>query len=318
MKIGVGIKTGNYIKTGKSMKMRNSMGEKIFNILNLTFFMVFCITIIYPIYQIVVNSFSAEAEILSKGFRLIPEKLYFVNWQKVLLSKLMWNSFYNSVFVTALASVYSMFLSATYAYPLSRKDMPDRNFWTFFLIFTMFFSGGLIPYFLLMRDLGLVNTRWVLIIGSISVWNTLIMRNFFMTIPDSLQESAKIDGASDITVMWKIILPLSLPVLATVLLWNLVANWNAWVNCLIYISDPGKQVLQIVLRNILTASTYNILSQNGDDIYKQITDPSARKSVSTEGIKAAIFLFTTFPILVSYPFLQKYFVKGIMIGSLKG
>ncbi|NJD04170.1 MAG: carbohydrate ABC transporter permease [Ruminiclostridium sp.] len=311
--VGIILKRG--IVVGKTKK---SIGSKIFDICNITLFVLFCITILYPIYEIVVNSFSTETEIVGKGFRLMPYKWYFTNWKIILSSALLWKSFYNSVYVTVLASLYSMFLSATYAYPLSRKDLPDRNFWTFFLVFTMFFSGGLIPYYLLMNSLKLVNTLLVLIIGSINVWNTLIMRNYFMTIPDSLQESAKIDGASEITILRMVVLPLSLPVLATVLLWNLVANWNSWVSCLIYVNDPNKQVVQIVLQNIFRERTFNILSENTQNVYDALRDTDPKQSITNYGLRDATFIFVTLPILASYPFLQKYFVKGIMIGSLKG
>jgi len=315
----VNILYGNILKRGIIVnKAKGSIGSNIFDTFNICIFTVFCLTIIYPIYLIVVNSFSSEAEIVGKGFRLLPFKWYFNNWRIILSSTLLWRSFYNSIYVTIFASLYSMFLSATYAYPLSRKDLPDRNFWTFLLVFTMFFNGGLIPYYLLMNSLHLVNTRLVLIIGTINVWNTLIMRNYFMTIPDSLQESAKIDGASEITILWKVVLPLSLPVMATVLLWNLVANWNSWVSAMIYISDPDKQVVQIVLQNIYRERSFNILSSDSQSVYDALRDTDAMQSITNYGLRAATFIFVTLPILASYPFLQKYFVKGIMIGSLKG
>jgi putative aldouronate transport system permease protein len=139
--------------------MKQSLGGKVFDTINLFLMLFFCLTIIYPIYTIVLNSFSTEADILRSGFRIFPSELYLENWQKIVNANLIWQSFFNTVFITVCASFYSLFLSATYAYPLSRKYLPNRNFWTFILVFTMFFSGGLIPYYLLMRDLGLVNTR---------------------------------------------------------------------------------------------------------------------------------------------------------------
>jgi putative aldouronate transport system permease protein len=267
---------------------------------------------------VVINSISYEHEILSTSFKLFPKEINTDNWEKILQSRMMWKSFMNSVYVTVAGSVYSLFLSITYAYPLSRRDLPYRNFFTFVLVFTMFFGGGIIPYYLLMRSMGLVNKLEVLIIGGISVWNTLIIRNYFMTIPDSLPESARIDGASEAKILFRIILPLAKPVLATVLLWNLVGGWNSWVSCLIYINDPNKMVIQIVLRNILKQDTFNILSMNDGMEAEFAMKEGMRKAVTNEGMKAAVLLFATLPILVSYPFLQKYFVKGIMIGSLKG
>lgn len=300
---------------------KRSVGEKIFDSSNIALFVAFCLTILYPIYQIALNSFSTETDIISgfrEGLRLLPKKLYLDNWKTVLSSKMMRVSFLNSVVITFAASLYSLVLSMTYAFPLSRRDLPHRNFWTFILVFTMFFSGGLIPYYLLMRALGLLNTRMVLIIGTINAWNTLIMRNYFMTIPDSLQESARIDGASEATILWRIIFPVAIPVVATVFLWNLVGNWNSWVPAMIYINDTSKQVIQIALRNILTEAQYNIMAMNPEDTTGRLLDQERIQKISNEGMKATVLLFSTLPILLSYPFLQKYFVKGIMIGSLKG
>ncbi|NJD03741.1 MAG: carbohydrate ABC transporter permease [Ruminiclostridium sp.] len=281
-------------------------------------FAIFCFMILYPFWQIIVNSVSTEAEIFTdKIITLFPKEFYIGNWSKVFRSNLVWQSFYNTVVITLLGSIYSLVLSASYAYPLSRKDLPHRNIWTLILLFTMFFSGGLIPYYLLMRSLNLLDTLTVLIIGSINVWNTLILRNYFMALPDSLIDSAKIDGASDIGVLTRIIVPLAGPVIATVFLWNLVGYWNSWVSAMIYNSSPDKQVLQIQLRKIILDSQFNIMSAN------RISGEEARTALekmqqTVEGLKAAVLIFTTFPILASYPFLQKYFVKGIFIGSLKG
>lgn len=291
-----------------------SPGDKVFDFFNISFMVVFGITILFPFISELAKSFSGETYILTKGFPLLPGLFTVNNWKIIIFSKRLWQSFGNSVYVTVLSSIYSLFLSVTYAYPLSRRDLPHRNLFTFIMLFTMFFSGGLIPSYLLSYNLGLVNKLAVLIIGGLSAWNTIIIRNFFMALPLSLQESAIIDGASEPVILLKIMLPLSMPVLATVTLWNLVGSWNSWVGCMIYISDPNKQVLPIILRELLFQ---NLSFSNTDDIYKMM-ESSGGTLKTMEGFKSATLIFTILPILLSYPFLQKYFVKGILIGSLKG
>lgn len=300
---------------------KKSAGESIFNIVNITGMSILCISIIYPFIEMLTNSLSTEADILKSGVKLLPNfsNIYYGNWIDVFNSKMLWVSFGVTVYVTLFSSILQLYLCAAYAYPLSRKYLPNRNFWTIVLLFTMYFSGGLIPTYLLYLSLGMVNTLWALIIGGVGAWNVLIIRNFFMTIPDSLQESAAIDGANEITIFARIILPLSKPVLATVFLWNIVGVWNSWVGCLIYITDPEKQVLQIVLRKLIFERTLNINSMNDVTAQQEILKNMVKQKANTNyGLQAATLLFVTVPILVSYPFLQKYFVKGVLIGSLKG
>ena len=204
----------------------------------------------------------------------------------------------------------ALLLGYHYAYALSKRYLPNRNFWTTILIITMFFSGGMVPEFLLIRSLGLRNTIWALVLpGAISAYNITIMRNFLMSLPDSLEESARIDGANDIQILYKIIFPLSLPILATVALWTAVGHWNAWFDSMIYITKPEKQVLQVTLRRIVLEGTNQLVTMYGEEVNQKQT---------SETIKAAVTMVTTLPILMVYPFIQKYFVKGVMIGSVKG
>jgi len=174
----------------------------------------------------------------------------------------------------------------------------------------MSFSGGLVPEYLLVKNLGLRNTLWALVLpGAISAYNITIMRNFLMSMPESLEESARIDGASDLTILYKILLPLSMPIIATVGLWTAVGHWNAWFDSMIYITDPERQVLQVTLRRIVLEGSNQMVSQFGEEIGTKQT---------SETIKAAVTMVTALPILMVYPFIQKYFVKGVMVGSLKG
>lgn len=204
-----------------------------------------------------------------------------------------------------------MILMVLTAYPLSKRNFPNRNIWTLIIVFTMFFKGGLIPDYLLVKTLNLDNSIWALVLpGAIDTFSMIIMRNYIMSLPDSLEESAKIDGASQLTVLIKIILPLSKPIIMTILLWVIVAHWNAWFDCLIYIRDSGKYVLQAVLRKIVLDAAPQF-----SDMSMDIQDESLP---SEEVIKCATIIVSSLPIMLVYPFIQKHFVKGILVGSLKG
>jgi putative aldouronate transport system permease protein len=195
------------------------------------------------------------------------------------------------------------------AYVLSKPYFPHRNMWTFFIVFTMFFSGGLIPSYLLNKNLGLMNNFLVLILpGLVSAYNLVIMRNFFQSLPEEIEESAMLDGAGRLRIFWSIVLPMSKPILATVGLWLAVGHWNSWYDVLIYITDETKFTLQIVLRRILLTGSQEIMEFSA----------TTSEMISSEGLKAATIYVATLPILCVYPFLQKYFVKGINMGSLKG
>jgi putative aldouronate transport system permease protein len=199
------------------------------------------------------------------------------------------------------------------AYALSKKYFPHRTFWTFIIVFTMFFSGGLIPTYLLVKDLGLINRYAAMILPSlVSAFNLVIMRNFFSSIPDDYEESCMIDGANRFVIFFTIIVPLSMPILATVGLWLVVGHWNSWFDVLLYIQDDTKFTLQIILRRIILSGTQQLVDMTTGGVFFEETNSSP------EGLKAASIYIATIPILCTYPYIQKYFVKGIMIGSLKG
>jgi len=213
----------------------------------------------------------------------------------------------NTIVRVALGTIITTFVCILTAYPLSKKFLPDRKFFTAFMVFTMFFSGGLIPMYILIKSLKYINTVWALVIPSaIPTFSMLIIRNYFMTIPDSLEESAKIDGANDFFILFSIVVPLSLPILATTVLWTIVGHWNAWFDAMLYITNSRKQVLQAILRQIVIVGTMDQL------------EFEAHMYASPESLKAATIIVGTLPIIMVYPFVQKYFIKGIMIGSLKG
>lgn len=234
------------------------------------------------------------------GFTLGNYKVVFSN-NNVLLS------YWNTILYTTTGTAVSLILTITMAYPLSRKHFFGRNIYMKFIIFAMLFSGGLIPTFLVVKSLGFYNKIWAIIIpGAINIWNLIVTRTFFMNLPDSLEESATIDGANDIQVLFQIYLPLSMPIIATMTLFYAVGHWNNYFGPLIYLNDKRKYPLQIFLRNILISTDISQY-QMQEDI-----------AVVSTSIKYTVIIVTTVPILLVYPFIQKYFVKGIMVGAIKG
>jgi putative aldouronate transport system permease protein len=224
-------------------------------------------------------------------------------------------AFFWTVLKTALATVLTVTVSTMLAYPLSKKYIAGRKWFMGLIIFTMFFSGGVIPSFLLVKDLKLMNTVWALVLpGMCSAYNIVIIRNFFTSLPVEIEEAAYIDGANDVTVFFKIVLPLSMPIIATVSLWTIVSSWNAWLDALLYINNNKIKILQMVLRKTLQEA------ESSSDVYsaqQEFTTETARL-YTRESLQSATLMLVTAPVLITYPFLQKYFVKGIMIGSVKG
>lgn len=262
---------------------------------------------IVPFLQVVTISLSPPEVASAYGLHLFPVEIDLSGYKSILGYETIWTSYWNTLVRTVVGTLLSMFLYIIGAYPLSRKYLPHRKFWTMFVIFTMYFSGGMIPSYLLINNwLGISNTIWSLILpGAVSAYNLIIVRNFFESIPDSLEESAKMDGANDITVLFRIVVPLSKPCLATVSLWCIVGHWNAWFDCMLYIKEEAKYVLQYTLQRILIDG--QIQDINVTDVV-----------VNTETMKMAALVVSIIPIIVLYPFIQKYFTKGVMVGAVKG
>ena len=288
-------------------------GSLAVDILIYAFFVVFCLLIIYPFWDTIVLSFADPTKTSSLGTHLWNKVWSLSSYKYVIEEGRLLTAYVNTVIRTVVTTVGALVMTMLAAYPMSKKDLPYRNVFTFFFLFTMYFGGGLIPTYLLMRDIHLLNTRWVLIIpGMFGVYNMIIMRNYLMSIDKALEESAFIEGANYITVLVKIIVPLSKPVIATIALWVAVGNWNAWYDCMIYIRDPKLVVLQQLLRDLVTQQ------DSGNATSMAYFNDLADKPISTPTVRAATILLTIGPIVIIYPFIQKYFVKGIMIGSLKG
>lgn len=288
-------------------KRRASISSRVFDVIVYTLLVLVALVTIIPFLQVVTISMSPPEVVASYGLHLLPTKIDMEGYRSIFKYKLLWSSYYNTIVRTALGTGLSMVLYIVGAYPLSKRYLPNRRFWMFFVIFTMYFSGGMIPSYLLINNwLKLSNTLWALILPpAMSAYNLIIVRNFFESIPDSLEESARIDGARETTVLFRIVVPLSKPVLATVALWCMVSHWNAWYDCMLYIRDDARYVLQYTLQRILLDGQVQDLDNIG-------------AKVNTETMKMASIVVSILPIMVVYPFVQKYFTKGVMIGAVKG
>lgn len=293
--------------TEKYKKYNTRIKNRIFDIVVYGILLGVAIITIVPFLQVVTISLSPAHVASSYGLHLFPKEIDFGGYKSILRYKTIWTSYGNTIIRTVLGTGISMILYVMGAYPLAKKYLPHRKFWTLFVIFTMYFSGGMIPGFLLVNNwLKISNTIWALVLpGAMSAYNLIIVRNFFESIPDSLEESARIDGANDITILFKIIIPLSKPCLATVSLWCIVAHWNAWFDCMLYMKEEAKYVLQYTLQRILIDG--QVQDINLVDVV-----------VNTDSMKMAALMVSIIPIIVIYPFIQKYFTSGVMVGAVKG
>lgn len=280
-----------------------------FDILNTIFLVLLCIVIIGPFMLVVLQSLMTKSEIVLKGFTFFPKQLTLAAYDYLFATNTMLiNGYKISIFITIMGTVLSLFFTSTYAYVISKNYMPYKNILTLLAFITMLFSGGLVPTYILIVGLKLTNSVWSLILPVlISPWYMFIMRNFFMNIPSDIEEAAVIDGANDIRIWAQIVLPLSLPAIATIGLFYAVSIWNSWVTASIYITDINKQPLQLILRRMITEGTLE--EQFGDESFQ---------FVISQNIKAAAIMITSIPIIMVYPFIQKYFVKGVLVGAVKG
>jgi putative aldouronate transport system permease protein len=295
------------------VKIKTSRGEKIFNVINYAFFTIFGFLTLFPFVNLIAKSLSSEAAVISGMVTMFPIDFQTGTYKFVLGNKQFINSFIVTIVITAAGTLFGIIMTVITAYPLSKTRLRGRKIYLLIFIFTMLFNGGLIPTYLVMQKIKLVNTVWVLVLPAmVNVFNMLIMKNYFESLPESIEESAKIDGASDFTILFRVILPLSMPVLATITLFFAVAHWNSYFNAMMYITNPKLKPLQLYLKE-LVSSTMDVLKQGGFN-----PDIESQLNVVPEAVQAASIVTATIPILCVYPFLQKYFVKGVLIGSVKG
>lgn len=271
-----------------------------------------CLSILIPFIHLLSLSLSPSYVATASGLHMLPKDMTLDNYAKVFANQHIWVGYKNTLIRTVFGTAIQLAVTAMGAYVISKKFFPHRTFWTFIIVFTMFFGGGLIPSYLVVKNLGLINRYASLILpGLVSAFNLVIMRNFFSAIPEDYEESCMIDGAGRFTIFFRIIVPLSTPIIATVGLWLVVGHWNAWFDVLLYMQRDNMFTLQIVLRRIIISGT-QILDMTSGALFAD------QSEASVEGLKAASIYVATIPILCSYPFVQRFFVKGIMIGSLKG
>ena len=292
------------------MKYKRSLLSVLFDVFNYTFLGLFASTAILPFLYVLACSFSTEKEIVERPFYIIPRKISLSAYEYIFSSPTLPRAFLISIFVTLAGASIAMFFTLTLAYPLSKKYLVGRNVLLALISFTLVFGGGMIPTFLVIKSLGFLNKFWALLLpGAISTWNLLVIKNFFQEIPQEMEDSARVDGCSAIGTFLKIVLPLSMPVIATFTLFYAVGYWNDYWSSLLYMTDNKKWPLQLVLRQIVRMAAGNVDGATFDEAYTQ---------PPLEGSKNAVIIFGTVPILLVYPFLQKHFVKGIMIGAIKG
>ena len=295
------------------MSIRKTPFEIAFDVLNSLGMIVLCFFVIFPFWSQFVTSFSGGYEAYEKPLMLWPRTISFNAYVVIFQFKTIWFGYWNSIVRMILGTVLATFFTALTAYPLSKKQLPFHNTATMLLLFTMLFSAPLIPNYLLVKNLGLLNSVWALVVpGMISAWNVFIVRNFFRSLPESLEESAIVDGASRMRIFLQIVLPLSVPVIATISLWAAVWHWNEWFAAMLYIHDARKQVLQMVMREFI------LLNRQGN--VKSIIDEMNNQGrfTSTKQIESTTIMLSVLPMIIIYPFIQKHFVKGIMVGSIKG
>jgi len=294
------------------VKIKKSVGERAFDAINIILLIVVALIMIYPMWYVFVVSISSGIHVVRGEVTFWPLSPTFEVYRTVLQNPDIQSGFRNTILYTTVGTAINLFMTTLCAYPLSRKDFYGRKPFTFFFLLTMFVSGGMIPLYLTVLELGLMNTMWAIVLPpAISTWNMIIMRSFFAGIPESLHESASIDGANDLQVLGRIVLPLSKPVMATMLLFYAVAHWNSWFSAVIYLNRRSMFPLQVFLRNIV------IEGQFGDQAEMLGVAADHFRVVSTN-YQYAVIIITVIPILLVYPFLQKHFAKGVMIGSVKG
>jgi putative aldouronate transport system permease protein len=304
-----------YGKEGDFMKLKRTFSDLVFDIINVVLMFFLIIITLYPFLHVIFCSFSTSAHVMShKGIMLWPKGFNIEAYRFAISHPMLGLSYLNTIYYAVAGTLLGLTIMSFAAYAFAKPQFPGKRFFLFIIVFTMFFGGGLIPTYLNIKNFGLMDTRLVMFLPScISTWSIIIMRTGFQQLPVSLSESAYLDGANDFIILFRIILPLSKATLAVVSLFSIVGYWNSWFSALIYLKDRNKYPLQMILREILIIGEMADLEAEIADKYS-----STKRAAMQEVIKYATMVLTTGPIIIAYPFLQKHFVKGVMIGSLKG
>ena len=296
----------------KSVFSRYSTQDKLLLIIGYVLLGLFVIAIVVPLIYIVVASFMDPITLQNKGITFDFNKWTTTAYERVMTNAQIWIGFKNAIIYSILFTVVSVAVTLLAAYPLSRADFKGKGFFNIIFMITMFFGGGLIPTYLVVSNLGLVDSMWAVILpGAFSVWNMTIARTYYRGIPQELREAADVDGASELTFFFKILLPVCTPVIAVLTLWQFVGMWNSYFDAMIYLNDSARQPLQLVLRSIL------IQNQPESGMIADMQSTAARAQLA-ELLKYATIIISSLPLLIMYPFFKKYFDSGIMAGAVKG
>ncbi|MFD0679049.1 MULTISPECIES: carbohydrate ABC transporter permease [unclassified Paenibacillus] len=290
------------------MKQDLSIGNKIFDGLNYLILIIIGLVTVFPFIYIVAVSFTDASEVIKGGIILFPKKFSLTAYEYIFSTNTLLRSLGVSIYITVVGTFINLVVTSLMAYPLARATLQGRQVILFGVLFTMLFSGGMIPTYFVVKALGLTNSLWSLMIPSaVSAFNLIVLKNFFQQIPDGLEDSAKIDGCNDVGILFRIILPLSMPAMATFSLFYAVSHWNTFFNAILYINDNKLWPVQVLLREIVMLAQTRI-GDNGFD----------EAMIQPQTIRMAVIVFATLPILLVYPFLQKHFAKGVLLGSVKG
>lgn len=302
------------VKEKKQMsgrRIKRTKGELVFDIFNTVFMCLLIVVMLYPIVNQVAISFSSNSSVMAGKVTVLPRGFNAEAYKNILADRNFVRSLKNTFFYSIICTAIQVFMTAMFAYPLSKAHLRGRHAVMSFLVFSMMFgTGGLIPNYLVIKSLGLIDSYWALILpGTINIWNTIVMKNFYSQLPASLEEAAMIDGAGVFYIFIKIVLPLSMPSVAAITLFTVVGAWNTFFSSMIYITTPAKKLLQVYLNDILQS---NIAPETTGII------SNAEESMNPETLKAAALVCTILPIICVYPLLQRYFMSGLLIGSVKG
>lgn len=294
-------------------KITRTPGEWVLDIVKVVFLAFVVVVTVYPFWNIFIISINDATDAIRGGLYFLPRKLSLSSYAEILGRSSFLASIKVSVARTLIGTPIAVLVTAMLAYPLSRKDLVGRKFWNLLFVFTMYFGGGLVPYYMVLKGIHMLNTFWVFIFPMMmSVYNMILIRSYIESMPDSLFEAAKIDGANDLVVFVKMVIPLSKPILMTVALFVAINQWNSWFDAYLYTSDQALKPMQSILVEILNQY------QTGASTSQAMSNAKAGVTVTPDSIRMAATMVATLPIIMVYPFVQKYFVKGIMLGAVKG
>jgi len=299
-------------------RIKLTKGDLAFEIVNTLFMLLVILVIAWPLWFVVIASFSESNAVIDGKVWLWPVKPHLEAYRRVFQNSRLLTGYRNTIIYTLVATVLNIIVTVCLAYPLSRRDFKGRNFITLLMTITMFFNGGLIPTYICYKQLGLVNNPWVMILpGLFTTYNCILVRTFFQGQPFELQEAAMIDGCSNFRILWQIMVPLSKPIIAVMAIYYGVAHWNAYFDALVYLSKEELKPLSLVLRDILVANTDSAGQDTGTSSGGGESGEDARQKIA-QIMKYAVIIVSTLPVMCLYPFLQKHFAKGVMLGAIKG